>query len=298
VGGEIGNRSDPNASQPSESVRAFYDSIASDYDFEHDPWTNHYNNSTQDFLRSVLSPLKPKRILDIGIGSGNKIRLYASLGAEVCGIDVSRNMIRVSAYKSVNAGINPHLLSADAQALPFAKGTFDFVSCCGSVVNYCPEPKLALHEMARVLLPGGTLVVGFDNNTSLDSLWMLIDALTGHRLRYRARIEEAVAQFSQPGPFVTYPYFTSNGHLRYVPERFLNARWVTRVLARNGMAVNRTHGIHILSSLIPFTTLSDPKAKPWVRRLSSKLGSYDTKLVRLPNTANLGYHILMEVRKG
>lgn len=297
MGANIGSYSDLDQAVFARRIKTFYDGIAREYDAERDAWTDHFNDSTQEFLRRVLDDCSPRRILDVGIGSGTQMLVYAAQGAELSGVDWSRGMLRVAAYKSVHEGIKVNLLASDAQALPFANATFDFVACCGSVLNYCSSPELALAELSRILRNKGRLVIGFDNRSTLDYLWILIDSITRHRTKYRIHIKDAVHWFSEPGPFVSYPYLTAEGRIDYVPERFLSLRYVSAVLASAGLRVARTVGVHILSSVIPFTLIARPKIDPWVVRFAGRLSSLDHLLTRLGGANWLADHILVEARR-
>jgi ubiquinone/menaquinone biosynthesis C-methylase UbiE len=295
--GEAGSHSDPIDARFARDVKTFYDSVSDEYDTERDAWTKHYNYSTSEFLRVVLSECRPKAILDVGIGSGDQILLYAAHRADVSGIDWSKGMLRVAAYKSAHAGLKAHLVAADAQALPFASETFDFVACCGSVLNYCAKPELSIAELSRVLRHSGTLVIGFDNRVSLDFVWVLTDAITRHRTKYRIEIKDAVRWFSQPGPIVSYPYLKAEGEIGYLPERFLSHRHVSSVLASKGLVIRHAFGVHVLSNLIPFTLISNPKSGPWLVKLARRLSSLDRILKRFGAVNRLADHILIDAIK-
>ena len=102
----------------------------------------------------VLGPwiarLKPGRAFDVGCGTG---RWCAGLGA--IGLDASEAMLRRAAAKNGLAG---RLAAADATALPITGGAADVVLCT-LTLGHLREPERALHEFARVLTRGGTLVM-------------------------------------------------------------------------------------------------------------------------------------------
>jgi len=297
VGGDIRSHSEPDQAGFARRIQTFYDTIALEYDAERDAWTDHFNQVTQKFLRLVLDDCSPRRILDVGIGSGTQMPVYAAQSAELSVVDWSLGMLRVAAYKSAHEGIKANLLASDAQSLPFANATFDFVACCGSVLNYCSKPEFALAELSRVLRRKGTLVIGFDNRSFLDYLWVLIDSITRHKAKYRIHIKDAIRWFAEPGPFVSYPYLTAEGRIDYIPERFLSLRYVSAVLASAGIVIGRTVGVHILSSLIPFTLIARPKTEPWLARFANRLSSLDHILTRLGGMNWLADHILIEARR-
>lgn len=97
-----------------------------------------------------LERLRPGCVVDVGCGTG---RWAARLGA--IGVDASEPMLRQAARKSGVAGC---LAVANAVALPLANGVADTVLCTLTLAHIrSPEPALA--EFARVLRPGGSLVM-------------------------------------------------------------------------------------------------------------------------------------------
>lgn len=100
-----------------------------------------------------------RRILDIGSGAGQIIRhllRYAEPDAQITGIDISLQMLRRARKKLKTE--RPALCAADLAHLPFVDGAFDCVTC-GYVLEYMPHPEHGLAEMARVLAPGGRMLL-------------------------------------------------------------------------------------------------------------------------------------------
>jgi len=117
-------------------------------------------------LRSALAnhgrPLHAQsRVLDCGIGSGGLSAALARVtgGPLVLhGVDMSPAML-VQAEEILRATeIEAHLRSADAHALPYPDDHFDLVMSA-HMVEHCPRPQRVLAELARVLRPGGLLVL-------------------------------------------------------------------------------------------------------------------------------------------
>jgi malonyl-CoA O-methyltransferase len=97
-----------------------------------------------------LDRCHPRRPADIGCGTG---RWTARLGA--IGIDASPPMLAVAASKP---GLHGRLVVADAAALPIASRSADLVLCT-LMLGYAPDPVSVLRELARILEPGGTLIL-------------------------------------------------------------------------------------------------------------------------------------------
>lgn len=98
----------------------------------------------------------PRRILDVGTGTGAALRLAAERfpDAELVGVDLAPAMLEEARRVLPEEVLSrARLEPADASALPFAAGEFDLVL----LQNMIPFPA----ELARVSAPGGTLVIAF-----------------------------------------------------------------------------------------------------------------------------------------
>lgn len=89
-------------------------------------------------------------ILELGVGTGLNLSAYGA-GARVIGVDVELDLIRRARSRGAQA------IVGDGARLPFADATFDYVT---SALVFCSlsDPAQALHEVARVLRPGGRLI--------------------------------------------------------------------------------------------------------------------------------------------
>jgi demethylmenaquinone methyltransferase/2-methoxy-6-polyprenyl-1,4-benzoquinol methylase len=95
------------------------------------------------------------RILDIGCGTGVLEERINATNTEVIGVDITEEMVRLAQGKRIPSLVS--LTLGDGEHLPFKDGSFDSILSC-YVVKYCNPEHLSL-EMARVLRPGGTLVL-------------------------------------------------------------------------------------------------------------------------------------------
>jgi len=108
-------------------------------------------------LRDVNGPL----VLDVATGTGRFLLAllnHSKFQGFVVGLDLARKMLK-HADEKLAAHVGRYaLIWQDAQRLPFPDDTFDAVSCL-EALEFTPDPQQILSEMARVLRPGGTLLV-------------------------------------------------------------------------------------------------------------------------------------------
>jgi ArsR family transcriptional regulator len=98
------------------------------------------------------------RLVDIGTGTGRMIELFGPRASQAVGIDRSSEMLRLARVKLEAAGIASSLRQGDMYALPLADNCSDN-AIIHQVLHYAHSPALAVAEAARVLAPGGTLLV-------------------------------------------------------------------------------------------------------------------------------------------
>jgi len=101
------------------------------------------------------------RVLDVAGGTGDLARLLARRVAplgEVVLTDINRSMLRVGRDRLLDEGLVLPVAQCDAEALPFPSASFDCVTIGFGLRNVTRKEK-ALAEMARLLRPGGRLLV-------------------------------------------------------------------------------------------------------------------------------------------
>jgi methionine biosynthesis protein MetW len=98
------------------------------------------------------------RCLDLGCGAGAFGPLLARKFRHVAGVDVAIPLLRAAVTRSER----PVAADADDGALPFRDGSFDAAVCC-DVIEHVFDPVLFVARIARVLRPGGTIVVSVPN---------------------------------------------------------------------------------------------------------------------------------------
>ena len=97
-----------------------------------------------------------QNVLDVACGTGVVAITAAQLGARVCGIDLTPELLERALENANVANVEIDFREGDAEALPFADATFDVVfSQFGHM--FAPRANVAIAEMLRVLKSGGTI---------------------------------------------------------------------------------------------------------------------------------------------
>ncbi len=139
-----------------------FDKIARDYDR-----MNHLMTLGLDrwWRRRAVRELStfhfPLSTLDVACGTGDMVVELLKQGCTVTGVDFSEEMLTIARRKTASANFQLSTFNfqlGDAEALPFADGEFDVVTCAFGVRNFV-HLEQGLSEMLRVLKPGGTMVI-------------------------------------------------------------------------------------------------------------------------------------------
>jgi ubiquinone/menaquinone biosynthesis C-methylase UbiE len=112
-------------------------------------------------LLARLHAVPAPRILDVATGTG-RLPLFvlneATFNGRVVGLDASAGMLRLAAGKLRPFRGRAALVQGTADAIPFPDHSFNAVTCL-EALEFFPSDTAALQEMARVLRPGGTLMI-------------------------------------------------------------------------------------------------------------------------------------------
>ena len=110
-------------------------------------------------MRDLVGKGPFRLMLDIGTGTGRMLELFAPLAEEAIGIDSSRAMLAVARGRLARPEFaHVKLRLAEATALPLADNVADLVTI-HQVLHYLEHPGEAIREAARVLMPGGRLLM-------------------------------------------------------------------------------------------------------------------------------------------
>jgi SAM-dependent methyltransferase len=117
----------------------------------------------------IASLLPVGAYLDAGCGDGRFLAALPALGpvpTRVVGVDIADSILATAGRAVETAGIDVELVRGNLEQLPLGDAEFDLVVSI-QVLEHLLDPAAGIRELARVLRPGGTLLLSTDNRTSL-----------------------------------------------------------------------------------------------------------------------------------
>jgi 2-polyprenyl-3-methyl-5-hydroxy-6-metoxy-1,4-benzoquinol methylase len=188
-------------------------------------------------------------VLDAGCGVGSHSERLARRGFRVLGLDLSPRNVRDAARNLNDKGLGQaiKLAASDVCLMPLGDGCFQRVMCWG-VLMHVPDLERSLKELARVLAPGGHLVLSESNMSSLQSR---------SRLFLKRILGVGASRALETPAGIEYWSSTANGS---VLTRQSNIGWIIETLGGLGCALeDRRAG--------QFTVLFTDTASWWARRV-------------------------------
>ena len=134
----------------------------------YDRWAGVYGRSRllPSLQKKALAALRPgtgDRVLDVACGAGALVTEVAPRVERAVGVDLSDGMLELARSRLAAADnprpANVELVLGPSDALPFDDGSFTALVCT-TALHHFPDPQRSINEMARVLAPGGRLVIG------------------------------------------------------------------------------------------------------------------------------------------
>ena len=204
--------------------------------------------------------------LDAGCGVGSHSVRLAARGFSVVGVDFSESALEAAGENLRAHGLSDRvrLQREDLLRLSFPDAAFDYVLCWG-VLMHVPDVERAIDQLARVVRPGGTLVVSEANTKSLHC--RLLEGLNLVRRR-KPDLRRAAAGME-------YQIATPSGVLLI---RHANIGWLVDQFERRGFTLRRR---------IPgqFTELYARTSSPLAQRLIHGLNRFWFRMVKRPGPA-------------
>lgn len=200
----------------------------------HDVWTRQFRSAENDrfydmafdYIAGCFGPPDDAPVLDAGCGSAVKSIRLARRGYRVIGIDFSAAILPHAESAAADAGVADRVefRQADLTKLPFADGAFSRAVCWG-VLMHVPAIEQAVAELARVVAPGGTIVISEGNMRSVQAV----------KLRWLKRLlgRERAEILRTPAGLEFWEH-TESGRLM---TRQADVPWLVAEFARHGLAL-------------------------------------------------------------
>ncbi len=170
-----------------ESTRRYYDDFSRDYErARHEG----YHALIDDLSVDIVAPYaRGRRVLEVGCGTGLLLSRVAAIADEAVGVDLSPGMLELARQRGLE------VVEGSATALPFEDASFDTVYSF-KVLAHVEPIEAALREAARVVRPGGHVVIDVYNRWSLR---YLARRIAGARAIGRAhREDDIVTRWDSP----------------------------------------------------------------------------------------------------
>jgi len=175
--------------EKAQRVAGVFDSVAARYDLMNDLMSGGLHRLWKRFTVECSGVRPGQRVLDVAGGTGDLARMFARrVGAsgQVVLTDINASMLWRGRDRLVDAGLVTPVVQCDAERLPFAGGYFD-CACIGFGLRNVTRKAQALREMARVLRPGGRVLV-LEFSHAWAPLQPLYDAYSLHVLPVLGRL--------------------------------------------------------------------------------------------------------------
>ena len=147
---------------------ALFDKSANDYDgWYQSPMGRYVDTAETACLFALADNIAGKDVLDLGCGTGHLSEMLHARGANVTGIDISDGMLAKARASSKRQGLTIDYINMNVYDLGFAPASFDCVYSMAAV-EFIPDTTRSFANLAKVLKPGGSAIIGTIHK---DSAW-------------------------------------------------------------------------------------------------------------------------------
>lgn len=247
----------------------------------HDGWIRHFRGSENqpfydlafDFIASKFGPPGERQVVDAGCGSGTKSLQLARRGYRVLGLDLSHSILEQARASARDTGLESTLefKQADLTRIDLPSASVSRAICWG-VLMHVPGIESAVAELARILEPGGILVISEGNKRSLQAVFLrTLKRLLG---RERAEVLHTPAG-------IEFWEQTSTGRFM---TRQADIPWLIREFERHGLKLEERRAgqfteVFILLPWKPLRTLVHTFNNLWFRAVHRPAPAFGNLLV-------------------
>jgi ubiquinone/menaquinone biosynthesis C-methylase UbiE len=265
------------AQREREQVRKVYQTIADEYD-ERIPGNgvvdDIFTDSEMAFLLGKVQ--SSDDVLDMGCGTGRFTIPLAERAASVSGLDMSPAMLAANRKKLADHGLDADLREGDMADLPFPDASFDVVVSMLALMHIPRQDRQQVfREVARVLRPGGRLLIGVKNSVFermfQGDRFATIDITD-------VKSEELIFTKTHSGEDMVAPWHS------FSPDELASLSAIA------GLSLVHLRGNSPISAWLADTVLADSGVRSAVRHV-------ETVLADIPPFSHLGYHLLAEAVK-
>jgi lysine 2,3-aminomutase len=258
-------------------VRKVYETIADEYD-ERIPGNGVvdeiFTESETAFLLGKVQ--SDDDVLDMGCGTGRFTIPLAERARSVAGLDMSPMMLLTARKKLADRGLEADLCEGDMADLPFPDASFDVVVSMLALMHIPRQDRQKVfHEVARVLRPGGRLLIGVKN--SVFERMFRGDRFAAVDIT-DVESEELIFTGTRDGVNMVAPWHS------FSPDE------LTSLSAVAGLCLVHLRGNSPISAWLADAVLADTGVRSAVRHVEHVLAD-------IPPFSHLGYHLLAEAVK-
>src|SRR5436190_14687343 len=171
------------------------------------------HQAIHDTVVSILSDQPRGSLLDVPAGEGALAGRLIDAGFEVRCCDLYPEIFRLD-------GVDIHQGNLDAE-LPFGDRSFDYVTCLEGL-EHIENPQQAMREFARVLKPGGYLIVSVPNILNIEERlkWLLYGYTSHFKPITRAQVDRLRAEYDNREEIAAHVNPIGYSELRYILEKY------------------------------------------------------------------------------
>jgi ubiquinone/menaquinone biosynthesis C-methylase UbiE len=282
------------SSKWSIASRDYYDSLEEEFEAMNEFWENPYDLGTWRMENELVSRnlCQDDPLLDLGVGFYPHIESTA--GKNLICLDISCRSLAVArkVYHEYNQKME--YVCADAMCLPFVDGAFEGIVAGGELINHLPGQAL-LKEMHRVLRPAGRVVLSVGMKWCLDSMYAILDAITGNSIGYRMTRSEATQ-------FVQHPLRSTEVTWEVTPKLDLRVTLYSRRDIKAFILLTRFHivkicSLNLLSAIVPLPIQQNARIHTLLHNIITFLLSLDRCVACVPGLRWLAGNVYLVLEK-